>query len=111
MINVIAVITAHPGKRQDILDVLLPALPANMIENGCLEYTVTVDADVVGSMHSQTKFGPDTFTIVEKWQSLEHLKAHSVDEIVTEYLETISPFLKSRVVYFLSGVGGFHINY
>jgi iron complex outermembrane receptor protein len=51
-----------------------------------------------------------TETIV-RFQSLEHLKAHSVDEIVTEYLETISPFLKSRVVYFLSGVGGFHINY
>ena len=101
VVHVIAVITAHPGKRQNILDVLHPGLERVHDIPGCIEYTVTIDADVVGTMHTQTKFGPDTYATIEKWESLEHLKAHSTAPEIAPFFEKIQPYLKSRVVYFL----------
>ncbi len=102
MIHVIAIITAHPGKRQSILDVLHTWIPGVLPEEGCIEYTVTVDADVVGPMHSQTRFGPDSFAIIEKWESLQHLEAHSNSAEAAQYFSVVGPLIASRVVHFLT---------
>jgi quinol monooxygenase YgiN len=102
MIHVIAVITAHPGKRQSILDEIRPRLATVLTEEGCVEYTVTIDADVVGAMHTQTRFGPDTIVIIEKWASLKHLEAHSTAPYIPEYFAAVDPLTASRVVHFLS---------
>ena len=74
MIHVIAIITAKPGKRDEILEHFRANVPAVHAEKGCIEYGATVDADGMGSF--QTKFGPDTFVVVEKWESMDDLKAH-----------------------------------
>ncbi|MTD55512.1 putative quinol monooxygenase [Amycolatopsis pithecellobii] len=102
MIHVIAIVTAHPGKRQAILDELHAKVPLALAEEGCIEYTVTVDADVVGPMHTQTKFGEDTIIIIEKWESLDHLEAHSTAPHVEEYFSVVNSLMASRVVHFLS---------
>jgi quinol monooxygenase YgiN len=101
MLHIVAVNTAHPGKRQNILDMLHPALPMVRAIPGCLEYTVVVDAEVVGAMHTQTKFGPDTFICIEKWASKEELEAHAAAPEAAEYFKSIEPFFKSSVVYIL----------
>ena len=75
MIHVLAIITAKPGKRDEILGHFRANVPAVKAEKGCIEYGATVDADGMGSF--QTKFGPDTFVVVEKWESTDALKAHS----------------------------------
>ena len=111
MIHVIAVITAHPGKRQAILDELYKWIPGTLPDKGCIEYTVTTDAEVVGTMHNQTTFGPDTFTIIEKWESLEHLKAHSSAPEIPGYFAIVGPMMASRVTYFLETAKSFHKNY
>jgi quinol monooxygenase YgiN len=98
MLHVIAAITAQPGKRQNILDLLHPALPMVRKIPGCLEYTVVVDADVAGAMHTPTKVGPDTFVCIEKWESQEHLEAHATAPESAEYFKAVEPFFKSRVV-------------
>ena len=110
MIHVIAVITAHPGKRQAILDELHKWIPGTLAEKGCIEYTVTIDADVVGPMHTQTKFGPDTFAIIEKWKSLEHLKAHSADPHNDKYFSVVGPLMASRVTHFLTTSKAFQLS-
>ncbi len=105
MIHVIAVITAEPGKRQVILDELRPLLPTIHAEPGCLEYTVTVDADLQPStLHQPAPIGPDTFLVVEKWESLEALRAHSSAPFVHEYFEKVGALMADRVVHFLSTV-------
>ena len=75
MIHVVAIITAKPGNREKILEAFRANVPAVHAENGCIEYGPATDADGVGSF--QTKFGPDTFLVLEKWESLDHLKAHA----------------------------------
>jgi quinol monooxygenase YgiN len=101
MIHVIAVVTTHPGKRQELLDMFHAGLPEVLAVAGCIEYSVVVDADVVGAMHTPTKFGPDTLVTIEKWESLKHLEDHSSQPLTEGYYKNVVPTLKSRIVHFL----------
>src|ERR1700751_3153840 len=74
MLHVVAIITAQPGQRETVLQAFRANVPAVHAEDGCIEYGATVDADAGGF---QTKFGPDTFVVIEKWASLDALKAHA----------------------------------
>ena len=73
MIHVIAVITAKPGKREAILQVFRANVPAVRAEKGCMEYGAAVDAE--NALPVQTRWGPDTFLAMEKWDSMDALKA------------------------------------
>jgi quinol monooxygenase YgiN len=75
MIHVIAVITAKPGMREAVLREFRANMPAVHAEQGCIEYGPAIDAEGIGSF--QTPFGPDTFVVVEKWESADALKAHA----------------------------------
>ena len=74
MVHVLAVITAKPGKRAEILEAFNNNVPAVHAEQGCIEYGAAVDADGVGPF--QTKMGEETFVVIEKWESLDALMAH-----------------------------------
>ena len=99
MIHVIAIITAKPGKRDEILGHFRANVPAVKAEKGCIEYGATVDADFGGI---QTKFGPDTFVVVEKWASAEALKAHAASPHMAAYGAKTRPMIADRVVHVLS---------
>ncbi len=72
MIHIVAIITAKSGMREAILKEFHANMPAVHAEQGCIEYGPTVDAEGIGSF--QTKFGPDTFVVIEKWESPEALR-------------------------------------
>src|SRR4029079_7473996 len=73
MIHVIAIITAKPGKRDEVLGHFRANMPAVHAEAGCIEYGPATDAE--GGPGA--KYGPDAFVVIEKWESLDHLKAHA----------------------------------
>ena len=75
MVHVIAVLTAHAGQRSKILDLFQANVPAVLAEEGCIEYQAVVDVDQAAPF--QTLAGQDTFMVVEKWASLDALKAHA----------------------------------
>src|SRR6185503_21041627 len=75
MIHVIAIITAKPGQRETILGHFRANVPAVKAEKGCIEYGATVDVE--NGPPFQTKWGADTFLVVEKWESMDALKAHA----------------------------------
>jgi len=68
MIHVIAIITAKPGQRNAVLEVFRANVAAVRAEEGCIEYGAAIDAD--GPEGLQTRFGPDTFVVIEKWASV-----------------------------------------
>ena len=103
MIHVIAVITAKPGQREAILEAARANVPAVLAEQGCIEYGQAVDADGLGSF--QAKLGPDTFMVVEKWESVEALKAHSVAPHMLAYSAKVKDLIASRVIHVLSPLG------
>jgi quinol monooxygenase YgiN len=50
----------------------------------------------------QTKFGPDTFVVVEKWESADALKAHSAAPHMAAYAAKTREHIASRVIHVLS---------
>jgi quinol monooxygenase YgiN len=99
-VHVIAVITARPGRRAELLQAFQANVPNVHAEEGCIEYVATVDAEGAGSI--QTRVGPDTFVVVEKWASLDALKAHAAAPHMVAYAAKTKDLIASRVIHVLS---------
>ena len=100
MVHVLAVITAKPGQREEVLKHFRANVPAVRAEKGCIEYGAAVDADP--ALPVQTKYGPETFVVVEKWESMDALKAHAAAPHMKEYGANTKDLLASRVIHILS---------
>ena len=101
-VHVIAVITAKPGKRNQILEAFQANVPAVHAEDGCITYQATVDTEGAGPI--QTAVGPDTFVVVEKWASLDALKAHAAAAHMAAYAAKVKDLIADRVIHVLSPV-------
>ena len=99
MIHVIAVITAKPGMRDTILTHFRANVPAVKAEQGCIEYGAAVDAE--NALAFQTKYGPDTFLVIEKWESMDALKAHAAAPHMAAYGAKTKEFIASRAIHIL----------
>lgn len=97
MIHVIAIITAKPGHREEVIGHFKAIVPAVHAEKGCIEYRITVDADA-GPF---AKVGTDTFVVIEKWQSMDDLKAHIGADAGLQMLAKTEALLADRVVHIL----------
>jgi quinol monooxygenase YgiN len=100
MIHVIAVITARPGKREEILRHFRANVPNVHAEKGCIEYGAAVDAE--NALPFQTKWGADTFLVIEKWESMDALKAHAAAPHMAAYGAKTKELIASRVIHILS---------
>jgi quinol monooxygenase YgiN len=100
MIHVLAIITAKPGQRDTILTAFRANMPAVHAEAGCIEYGPAIDAEGMGGI--QTKFGPDTFVVIEKWESIDALKAHGAAPHMAAYAAKTKELIASRVIHVLS---------
>jgi quinol monooxygenase YgiN len=100
MIHVIAVITAKPGKREEILRHFRANVPNVHAEKGCIEYGAAVDAE--NALPLQTKWGADTFLVIEKWESMDALKAHAAAPHMAAYGAKTKELIASRVIHILS---------
>lgn len=100
MIHVVAILAAKPGKRGEILQAIRANLPAVRAEEGCLEYGPAVDADGIGSI--QTKAGPDTIFVIEKWANADALKAHAASPHMAAYAAKVKDLIASRVIHVLA---------
>jgi quinol monooxygenase YgiN len=103
MIHVLAIITAKPGMRDAILQEFRANMPAVRAEQGCLEYGPAIDAEGIGKF--QTQFGPDSFVVIEKWESPEALKAHAAAPHMAAYAAKTKEMIASRVIHVLSPAG------
>jgi quinol monooxygenase YgiN len=99
MIHVIAVITAKPGQRDSILAAFRANVPNVIAEQGCIEYGAAVDA--ANALPVQTPYGPDTFVVVEKWESMDALKAHVAAPHMATYAAKTKELIASRVIHIL----------
>ena len=83
MIHVIATIEVTPGRRDAFLAEFHRLVPLVRAEAGCQEYGPAVDlpADIA----TQAPPRPDVVIVVEKWDSLDALKAHLAAPHMTEY--------------------------
>ncbi|BBK42604.1 hypothetical protein STVA_26240 [Allostella vacuolata] len=97
MIHVLAVITAKPGMRDAILEHFRANMPAVHAEKGCLEYGPAVDAEGFPAL-----YGPDTFVVIEKWETPEDLKAHAASAHMAAYAAKTREMVANRAIHVLS---------
>ena len=100
MLHVLAFITAKPGMRDAVLTEFRANMPAVHAEEGCIEYVPVVDFPTFGPF--QTELGPDTFVVVEKWASLDALKAHAAAPHMAAYAAKVKDMIASRVIHVLT---------
>ena len=100
MIHVIAVVTAKPGQRAQILQHFRANVPNVRAEKGCIEYAAAVDAD--HALPVQTKWGPDTFLVIEKWETMDDLKAHAAAPHMAAYAAKTRELIAGRVIHVLA---------
>lgn len=99
-IHVIAVITTKVGQRDAVLKMFNANVPAVLAEDGCIAYEATIDTENAGPMQSQ--FGPDTFVVVEKWESMAALGAHAASPHMKAYAQQTKDLLADRRIHILS---------
>ncbi len=100
MIHVVAMITTTPGNRAKVLELFNANVPNVLAEDGCIEYGPVIDAEGAGAL--QTPVGPDTFVVVEKWESMAALGAHAKAPHMAAYAASVKDMLAARVVHVLS---------
>jgi quinol monooxygenase YgiN len=100
MIRVVAILTAKPGHRDEVLAAFRANVPNVHAESGCIEYAAFVDTENVGPV--QTKVGADAFVVLESWESVEALKAHGAAPHMLAYGKQTKDLLASRVIHVFS---------
>lgn len=100
MIHVLALITAHPGQRDALLAIFRANVPNVHAEQGCIEYRPVTDAEGFGKFAAP--LGPDTFAVIEKWESAEALRAHAAAPHMADYAARSKPLIASRVIHVLA---------
>jgi quinol monooxygenase YgiN len=101
MIHVIATITAHPGKRDAFLAEFHRIMPMVHAEPGCIEYGPTVD--IASGVSVQGPLRDNIAVIIEKWESLDALKAHMQAPHMVEYRMRVKELVESVTLQILTG--------
>ena len=91
MIHVIATIELTPGTRKAFLDVFRKLIPDVRAEKGCLEYGPAIDSQT--DLSIQAKVGPDKVVVMEKWEDIAALKAHSVAPHMDAYRVNVKDYV------------------
>ncbi len=87
MIHVIATIRVRPGSRAAFLTEFHRLVPTVRAEEGCLDYGPTVDVQT--DIAAQVPRREDVVTVLERWESLDALKAHLAAPHMAKYRERV----------------------
>ncbi len=100
MISVLAFITTLPGHRDEVLEAYRANIAPVRSENGCIEYMANVDP--VNSDETPSALGPDSFVIIEKWESFACLQSHRASPHMASYSTKVKTLIARRVVHVLT---------
>ena len=92
MIHVLAQVETVPGHRDDFFAEFAQVAPLVRQESGCIEYGAAIDVQT--GITVQNFLGDNTVMIVEKWESVEHLKAHLVAPHMSDYRLRVRPHVQ-----------------
>ncbi len=91
MIHVLASVSIKEGMREKFLDIF-KANVANVIkEEGCLEYRPAIDVET--GLEPQI-VDQNMVTVIEKWESVDHLKVHLSAAHMLEYRQKVASMVE-----------------
>ena len=91
MICVIASIRVKAGRVPEFIEILKSNLPNVREEEGCIEYFPAIDID---SGLPVQKLDKNIVTIMEKWKSVEALRAHLKTPHMLAYREKVKDMVE-----------------
>jgi len=100
MIHVIATIDLAPGTRESFLAEFRKVIADVRAEAGCIEYGPAIDAET--GIPTQYTLGADRVTVMEKWESVDALKAHSKAPHMLAYRVRVKEFVRGMELRVLS---------
>ncbi|HXG13067.1 MAG TPA: putative quinol monooxygenase [Gemmataceae bacterium] len=102
MIHVIATIELAEGKREAFLEEFRKIVPLVRAEAGCLEYGAAVDLPTGLAVQAPPR--ENVVVVVEKWESVEALKAHLQAPHMQAYRPRVKDFVVSTRLQILQPV-------
>jgi quinol monooxygenase YgiN len=100
MIYVIATIDLVPGTREAFVVEFRKIIADVRAEAGCIEYGPAIDAET--GIPAQYRIGADRITVMEKWASVDALKAHAVAPHMQAYRARVKDFVRGMELRVLS---------
>lgn len=100
MIHVLATIELAPGTQEAFLAEFRKNVPAVRAEAGCIEYGPVIDTET--GIPTQYKIGADRVMVVEKWESVDALKAHAVAPHMLAHRQRVKEFVRGMELRVLS---------
>lgn len=91
MIHVLASVSVKPGKKDEFLKIFKANVANVKEEKGCIEYRPTVDVET--GLDPQILDG-NLVTVIEKWESVEHLKKHLGAPHMLEYRQNVAALVE-----------------
>lgn len=92
MIHVIASITVKDTQLGSFIEIFKANIPNVMKENGCIEYSATVDVETDVAIQQTDQ---NVVTVIEKWESLSHLKAHFTAPHMLDYKARVDDIVET----------------
>ena len=99
MIHVIANIEIHAGRRQAFLAEFRKLVPFVLAEDGCIEYGPAVDTP--SGIGAQQPLRDDLVTVIEKWESVEHLRRHLAAPHMLDYRVAVKEMVIDTTLFVL----------
>ncbi len=96
MIYVLATSEIQEGCKEKFLEILKANVPLVRAEEGCVMYVPNVDFD--SGLSAQKEVRPNTVTIIEGWESMEHLMRHLQSAHMAEFRTKVSGLRKSSTL-------------
>ena len=101
MINIIASIQIKEGRLSEFIEIFKSNVPKVLEEKGCMEYVPTLD---VPTGLPPQELNANVVTILEKWDSLEDLKAHLSVPHMLSYREKTKHLVEKMSIKVLEAV-------
>ena len=92
MINVIASITIMDTQLDTFIEIFKANIPNVLKENGCIEYSATVDLKTGVAIQESDE---NVVTVIEKWESLQHLEAHFTAPHMLDYKSRVDGMVET----------------
>ncbi|MEW4530752.1 putative quinol monooxygenase [Maioricimonas sp. JC845] len=87
MVHVIATIRLQPGTRARFLEEFHGIVPDVRAEAGCIAYGPAIDLET--DLPAQADVDENAVTVIEQWESLDHLKQHLQAPHMLAYRERV----------------------
>jgi quinol monooxygenase YgiN len=91
MVNVIASIHTKEGRQSEFIEIFKSNMPYVLKEKGCIEYMLTIDVPTGLPPQEMNK---NVVTVIEKWSSIENLKAHLSAPHMLKYRERVKDLVE-----------------